>query len=304
MAKNVTFMTVDKGGDLVRSARPRIALFSLREGEQATIYELGIPVVTTGDVFHYDVRQRIPLAINRNNVSPAYLRRLRAAVLDVTVNELTPEQAANRGVTDGIALAKPETRVALLDTRFGKNRYIPDFNRESSGELFSEGATPVAPGTFDGDTWAALKDADAIKSANQLRPKLTVAGVAFDPDKVTGGMELFRRFAEYVCRLTLGKEITEWTWSDTPQASTLAQCGPRGGGGVALTINVANLGVDWFNNPSATTVKHIDLIIHELGHHDGALDCTREHANEMTRIAARLAVAMVTDPKKFDTWVR
>jgi hypothetical protein len=37
-----------------------------------------------------------------------------------------------------------------------------------------------------------------------------------------------------------------------------------------------------------------------LGHHDGALDCTREHANEMTRIAATLAVLMLTRPSLFD----
>jgi hypothetical protein len=42
------------------------------------------------------------------------------------------------------------------------------------------------------------------------------------------------------------------------------------------------------------------VLVHELGHHAGAIDCTREHANEMTRIAGKLAVLMLTEPNVFD----
>ena len=256
----------------------------------------------TGDVFHYDVRQRVPLPINRNNVHPAYLKRLRGAVLDATADLLTPEQAANKGITDGISTAKPETRVAVINARFGEKRFVTDFNREAGGELFAEGHTPVLPNAFDSDTWKALKAAKAIHSANQLRPKHYVDPIPLPEERITPAMRKFRQFAELLCQLTLNKSIASWNWSNNPAAANAASCGPHGDDAIDLAVNVGALGPAWFSDQPATCARNIDLIIHELGHHAGAMDCTREHANEMTRIAATLAVLMLTRPALFDDY--
>lgn len=293
----------DASGDLRRTERKtRIDIYPVAEGEVGSIFELGIPVVETGDVFHYDVRQRIPLPINRNNVHPSYLKRLRGAVLDVTADLLTAEQAANKGVTDGIAAASPQTRVAVMTARFGQKRYVTDFNREAGGELFAEGHTPVPPNAFDSETWKAIKEAGAIQSANQLRPKHYVDAIPFSQEQVTPAMERFRGFAELVCQLTLNKSIATWHWTNNPTASNAASCGPEGPAAIRLAFNVGALGREWFSEQPATSQYNIDLLIHELGHHAGALDCTREHANEMTAIASRLAVLMLTRPALFDDY--
>jgi len=290
----------DESGDLRRTERKtRIDIYAVKAGEVASIFELGIPVVATGDVFHYDVRQRVPLPINRNNVHPSYLKRLRGAALDVTADLLTPADAANKGVTDGIVAAKPETRVTLMRARFGEKRYVIDFNREAGGELFAEGHTPVPPNAFDLETWKALKEVGAIPSANQLRPKHYVTTTPLPEERITAGMRRFRQFAELLCRLTLNKSIASWTWSNSPSVTNAASCGPNGADAIDLAINVGVLGPEWFNHPSATNAQHVDLLIHELGHHNGALDCTREHANEMTKVAARLAILMLTRPELF-----
>ena len=288
----------DASGDLRRTERKaRIDIYEVRAGEVASVFELGIPIVETGDVFHYDVRQRVPLPINRNNVHPSYLKRLRGAVLDVTADILTPEQAANKGVTDGIPAAKPETRVAVITARFGERRYVTDFNREAGGELFAEGHTPVAPNAFDSETWKALKAANAIQSANQLRP-----AIPLPETQITPAMRKFRQFAELVCGLTLSKSIASWSWSNNPAAANVASCGPHSDDAITLAVNVGALGQAWFSDQPATCARNIDLLIHELGHHAGAIDCTREHANEMTRIAATLAVLMLTRPALFDDY--
>ena len=291
----------DENGDLRRTERKtRIDIYEVRAGEVAGIFELGIPVVSTGDIFHYDVRQRIPLPINRNNVHPNYLKRLRGAVLDATADLLTPEQAANRGVTDGIPTARPETRVTVLNARFGEKRYVTDFNREAGGELFAEGHTPVPPNAFDSETWKAIKEAGAIQSANQLRPKHYITSIPLPEEQITQAMLKFRQFAELLCQLTLHKSIASWYWSNNPAASNAASCGPYGTDALELAMNVGVLGPEWFSDQPATCARNIDLLIHELGHHAGALDCTREHANEMTKIAATLAVLLLTRPALFD----
>ncbi len=293
----------DESGDLRRTERKaRIDIYEVHAGEVASVFELGIPIVATGDVFHYDVRQRVPLPINRNNVHPSYLKRLRGSVLDATADLLTPEQAANKGVTDGIPAAMPETRVAVITARFGEKRYVTDFNREAGGELFAEGHTPVPPNAFDAETWKALKAAGAIHSANQLRPKHYVPAVPLPEARITPAMRKFREFAELLCQLTLNKSIALWAWSDNPNAGNAASCGPHGDGAIDMAVNAGTLGAEWFSDQPATCPRNIDLLIHELGHHAGAMDCTREHADEMTRIAATLAVLMLTRPMLFDDY--
>jgi len=51
-----------------------IRLFPLLPGETATLYELGIPVVETGDRWHCDIGQKVPLTLDRENVPPGFLR--------------------------------------------------------------------------------------------------------------------------------------------------------------------------------------------------------------------------------------
>lgn len=52
--------------------------------EVAMLYEMGVPVVETGDRFHVNVQQKVPLNADRDNVTPAYLRRLRVEVANAT----------------------------------------------------------------------------------------------------------------------------------------------------------------------------------------------------------------------------
>lgn len=83
-------MTADAEGNLTRTKRKTtIRIFEPREGETATIYEMGIPIVETGDRYHVDVAQKVPLTMERDNVPPAFLRDVRAAVAGVTAARLT-----------------------------------------------------------------------------------------------------------------------------------------------------------------------------------------------------------------------
>lgn len=65
-----------------------ISLYEVGEGERATLYEMGIPVVETGDKWHYDIGQKIPLTLDRENVLPAFLTQVRLAVFNHTHGKL------------------------------------------------------------------------------------------------------------------------------------------------------------------------------------------------------------------------
>ena len=79
-----------------------------------------------------------------------------------------------------------------------------------------------------------------------------------------------------------------------------AQCGPEGDESVGLTFHVEILGTKWFSEKPVLSRENLDLIFHELGHHKGDQDCTREHCNQVTYIAASVAVLLQTKHELFE----
>src|SRR5260221_6295369 len=102
-----------------------------------------------------DVRQKVPLSVDRNNVTPGYYRKLCGAVLDATASLLTLEQARSRGVTEGIAAAQSDDAIkAVILKKHGEGAYVPDpGNREANGELIARVQHPANLGTYDRQTW-------------------------------------------------------------------------------------------------------------------------------------------------------
>lgn len=83
----------DEGVLRRRVRKTQIELYEPIAGETATLYELGLPVVETGDRWHINVGQKVPLTLSRDNVPPAYLRGIRTLVLNEMHHQLTIEDA-------------------------------------------------------------------------------------------------------------------------------------------------------------------------------------------------------------------
>jgi hypothetical protein len=81
------------GEGVLRRSR-RTAVVELLAGADGWIYELGIPVMQTGDRWCYNVLQKVPLTVDRTAVTAAFLRELRVAVLNVTAEHLTADEAS------------------------------------------------------------------------------------------------------------------------------------------------------------------------------------------------------------------
>ena len=295
-------IAANEDGDLIKTERKTVVdVYRHGPDESGMIYELGVPVVSIDHPFLLDVRQKVPLSTDRNSVTPGYLRKLCAAVLDGAYHHLDEEQARSRGITEGISLAeKDEAVLAVMEKQFGTQRFVPDpNNREATGELTSRNYTSVAPNAFDRQTWDRIRQAKAVPSGSELMPK---RGVAHKPyaEKLTEGMLAVQRLAQFICKKVLGKELVV-QFSGNENLTVLAQCGPdtEEGGTVGLTFHVPMLGKDWFSPTPARCRENLDLIFHELGHHKGDQDCTRDHCNQVTFIAASVSVLMLTQPKAF-----
>ena len=62
----------------------------------------GYPVVETGDKFHLNILQKIPLNIERDNVTPAYLKQIRAGMLNNTIDLLSEDDVTENWVSEAI----------------------------------------------------------------------------------------------------------------------------------------------------------------------------------------------------------
>jgi hypothetical protein len=290
-------------GDLFKtSAKTEVAVYEPPEGSSGAIYELGVPVVNVDHPFIMDVRQKVPLSVDRNNVTPGYYRKLCGAVLDATANLLTEEQARSKGVTEGIASAQSDAAIkAVILKKHGKGSFVPDpGNREANGELFARGQHPVNPGTYDRETWDRIRDAKALPSASDLIPRRTVPPVPYT-DEVTHGMRQVAALAKLICDEVLHKPLRV-QFSGNKNVTCSAQCGPEKDGSVDLTFHVEILRRHWFSEKPVLCRENLDLIYHELGHHKGDQDCTRDHCNEVTHIAASVSVLLQTKPEVFETF--
>ncbi len=139
----------DERGELRRTERKtEIRIYEPLPGETATLYEMGIPVVATGDRWHVDVQQKVPLNMERDNVTPGYLRAIRVTVLNEMSHHLTTEDASDTWVRDatGDSRACEDAVRKVIDLRFGAKHVTFDpYDKEANLLAASEGYTVIPP---------------------------------------------------------------------------------------------------------------------------------------------------------------
>jgi hypothetical protein len=143
-------VVADADGILKRTRRrTSIRVFDPRPGEPPSVYEIGIPVVETGDRWHVDIGQKVPLNMDRDNVQPSYLRELRTLVLNEMHADLREGDATSSWVHD--ALGGPDTTdeavTAVIQARFGAHcvSYDPS-DAEANSRAVAAGFTLVHGG--------------------------------------------------------------------------------------------------------------------------------------------------------------
>lgn len=264
-----------------------VALHQVRDGETAHLYEMGIPVVAIDLPFHANIGQRVPLNMERDNVSAAWLRDLRVAVLNETVDLLTADEASNAWVRD----AAGDPRVSddavrhVITCRFGKKAVVYDpSDPEGTKIAVAHGYTVVTGGALSKGEWEQVKRAAALLPAGQVTPSpkvLTSAdGVPPIPrEKWTPPMEAMADYAAAVGQHLLGKAVdVEFARVQNRHAAWY--------GGSTLTFNLSRLGRRFVDAPNQRDVDA--LLLHEYAHNKVSDHLSRNFADEIARLGARL----------------
>jgi hypothetical protein len=167
-----TLVADDQGVMRPRQRKTKVAIYEALPGEVPSLYEMGLPVVETGDRWHVSVGQKVPLNRDRDNVRPAFLQAVRVAVLNAAFDLLTTEEEATAG---WCKLAGSDPRCCdeaikhLIRLRFGEKVAAPDPSDVEAMKRFqSEGGTIVV-GLSKGE-WANVRRSGAVLPAGQICP--------------------------------------------------------------------------------------------------------------------------------------
>jgi hypothetical protein len=276
-----------------------VRIYKPREGEVAQIYELGVPVVETGDSYHVDVQQKIPLGLDRDSVPPAYLRTIRTLVLNTMHAQLDYQAGTAVWVRSalGDSDATPDAVRSVIARRFGEKAVTFDPSDSEANKLaIVAGYTVVHGSQLSRDEWANVRRAGALQPAGQVTPSpkpfspdgellsLLAQGEWSDAERAI--VELYKRLAPHLVDSDIEVEIT-----DSKKAFWLA-CYGRG---QPLILCRPKLGSEFFTDGPSESA--LDLLIHELGHHYCGDHLSDDYYRALTKLGARLALAVAKDPR-------
>lgn len=278
---------------IMRSGRrlTAVRIYEPLEGETPSLYEMGLPVCETGDRWHYDVSQRVPLTADREHVRPAYLRDLRAEVLNRMHEDLDDGDAAEPWVQDALTdeRVEPEAVRAIVTAQHGERAFVPVPGDPKANErAIAMGYRPVSGGSYGRDAWQNIREAEAIPSATAVAGQTaTVSCESIPARDWTDGMRRVSRLTQDIADLTLGIPVS--IRMIRSEATVRADYGDR-----TVRYNITQLGERWFSPENLH--DQIALIVHEIAHeHGGHLEMGYQEAKD--RIAAKLAL---TDPGMFE----
>jgi len=271
--------------------KTEVRLYATAEGETATIYELGIPVVDVDGPYHINIQQKIPLNSDRDNVTPSYLKKLLTLVLSKTYAVLTDDQA--RAPWVGTALESgdlpPEAVDRVLTARYGDKRVIRDpSDVEGTKIAMSRGFAVIEPGSFSKEQWATIKASGAVLPAGQVTPSPKPydqeggSPNAIEPNEWSPGMYRFYAWAVGIAQSALGVRLS-LTIVREPKWGILATWGNPG----KLVVNLSKVGHKFFDNPPGE--EQLSLLIHEMGHAYSGDHLSSDYHHALCDLGAKLA---------------
>jgi hypothetical protein len=299
---------VDDDGNLKPTARnTTIRVYDVRPGEAAHIFEMGIPIVATGDKWHYDVQQRVPMNWDRNAVSASFLQNVRVAVMNAGYEHLEEDDVSeawvNRALED--ERVEKEAFTQTVAQRYGEDAVAYDpSDPEGSKISMSEGRQVVHGGSETKGFWENSRRFGALPAAGKVTPgpktghSLSGGG---DPerelseDKWTPGM---RDIADWVDTLgwkLLDRQISCRMISEPTALNCSAYWEDLTG---TLTFNYGRLGKKWFDR-SRIDADVLRLIIHEFGHAFASDHLTKEYHDGLTKLGVKLAKLALAEPELF-----
>src|SRR5512143_735568 len=279
-------------GELIKATRKTtVQVYEADADHAAAIYEMGIPVCEIEGRYVFNVMQKVPLTMDREEVLPQFKKQLSVAALNALAHKMNTEDVHTGWATEAITSpdAKPEALELYMTKKFGDKRvaYDPSDSEANHGAA-AAGYTVITGSQLSGAAWANVKAAGAVLPAGQVLPTpnpFSPNGQPMLEAKMTDGIRAVRDYTKKFALVTCGINISvDFRVAMTGQFG--ACYGQR-----QLTFNVGRLGYKWFDLQS-NRVAIDELIIHELGHEYCQSHLDKAFNDALCRIGAHYAKAV------------
>jgi hypothetical protein len=282
-------------GQLRRTKRiTDVAVYIVEQGT-GWLYEMGIPVVFTGDDFDVDVQQKIPVNLDRDNVSPAYLKQIRRQLLIETVDNLAQDSLQNTWIMDALSSPElPETVVKkVILEKFGEQVVSYDPNDpEANKRAVAAGYTVLHGRQFNKAQWKNFRDHSVVQPSSAFFK--TPKPFSDDPDAQSLVMLKKSDWSETQSLLINKLEHLSKKLIGVPVSISIANDpswgfnGSFSRQGCHMILNQGTLGRQWFS--LGITEEVLALVIHELGHYYASDHLSSGYYDALCMLGARMAL--------------
>ena len=299
-----TLVADDQGVMRPRVRKAQVGIYEPLPGEVPGLYEMGLPVVETGDKWHVNIHQKVPLNRDRDNVKPAYLQAVRVAVLNAAHDLLTVDEEATAGwckLAGADPRASDDAIKHLVRLRFGDKVAAPDPSDIEAMKAFQAQGGVIVAGLSKGE-WANVKRAGAVLPAGKICP--TAKPYSLDPnadpvnviseDKWTDSIRNIVAYARFLAKELMGVQLTVAIVHTT---NNFAACYGQG----RLDFNLLRLGHRWFDQGATEEVDR--LLIHEFGHQYSGDHLSEDYHDALCRLGAGMKKLAMEKPEELRRFI-
>lgn len=291
----------DEGRLKPTTRKTQVEVYEPREGEIGTLYELGIPVVETGDRYHVNVMQKVPLNTDRDNVTPAYLRDVRALTLNAVHQFLVDDDTREDWVTEAIQDDKVTSDAieSVMTGRYGAQRVIMDpTDPEANRIAASEGYTVIPGGALPKGAWANVRTHGVALPAGKVTPspgsgdQSDEALKLMNPDHYPDAVAQVVEFSKVLAMRLMGVDLTVKVAQapSQPYGATYSQST------ATMVLNYGRLGHGWF---AGDLTSILDLLFDEFGHEYSSNHLDRAYYKALRTLGAKAVQLALYEPSVF-----
>lgn len=288
-----------------------IEIYDPLPGEIPSLMEMGIPVVETGDRWHYNVKQKVPLNVDRDNVTPSYLRDVRVVVFNHMHNHITEEDTTSVWVNEAADNDKCTDKAVeeFRIKRYGEKSVALDpTNPEANAEAVAHGYTLIPTRGLSSGQRKNLYEAGTLVTSSTAFPLAGKGAYSDDPnapsveviqqENWSASMSLLHEYTVGVAKRLLGKQVeVRFVRCKSFVGKPWIACYGRGHAVSHFDYNIHKMGKEWFAD--GATEKVDDLILHELAHEFETNHLSEKYYEACTKLGARLKSAALKEPNWF-----
>jgi hypothetical protein len=300
-----TLLADEQGVMRPRQRKTQVGVYECLPGETPSLYEMGLPVVETGDRWHVCVGQKVPLNRDRDNVKPAYLQAVRVAIVNAAYDLLATEEEATAGwckLAGSDPRCSDEAIKHLVRLRFGEKVAAPDPSDVEAMKRFQAEGGTIVIGLSKGE-WANVRRSGAVLPAGQICP--TANAYSNDPnadpvtiipeEKWTDSMKNIAAYAVFLARELMQVSLAV---SVVHTTNKFAACYAPGD----LHFNLFRLGHKFFEQGASEDVD--SLLIHEFGHEYSDDHLSEQYHEASCLLGARLKRLALARPDAMRNFLR